>query len=499
MDDNHEEYVPQLKTNFNFVHGEPGHQQADENNENIFRTADDAATVAGDSLHHYYPGFEYDLDCHDHFRRVRPCQQEYPGEYTHYQHTNERLEGRTAVHAGQAALDKNISGIPYVSSHSNQLAGNDALFMNGSHTVAAVPIPATALPVSNRLHNCGESGAPSKPRCIEEEYTVILHRSSTAEAKSANTKYRCLFCNFTFVGGPQKIRVHLTGKRENGTRLSRCEHCPEDVRRKLEERMKAPREAANEIGLYDDDNSDLPSLPPRNVEEHHTTVLSRSQSSNSKSSNTRYKCIYCRFRFVGGPQKIRVHLTGQQEGGTRMQKCPRVPNEVVTLMEHRRKIPKPDLLATCGGSANVVTSSTIASSSHVGQSVSAKSDGAPSAAQAQQQAFAISEQKLALLKQQQHNAAQMQAQEQALLMQRQRQLEQQLYTQQHIQHLQLLYQQQMQAQTLQQLQHPLQGAYPLNTHPASAQQHGSSLLLHLPPQYMLEPVHPTSPQVIMHQ
>jgi DNA-directed RNA polymerase subunit RPC12/RpoP len=504
MNDNHEEYVPELKT-YNFAHGELDNQQAHENGENIFRTTGDAVNVARnisgknpDRQYHYYEDFQHDPDRRDYYRRVRPNQREYEEEYIHDQHAGGSTDKRNEVYDGHWASDKYAHGVTYDNGRSNQLVGNHDQF--GSQPAAAVPIPAMALQVSGQLHEYGESGALSKPRCVEEEYTVILHRSSSAEAKSANTKYRCIFCDFTFVGGPQKIRVHLTGKRENGTRLSRCEHCPEDVRRKLEERMKAPKETANENGLYDDDEGDnMPSLQPRNVEEHHMVVLSRSQSSNSKSSNTRYKCIYCRFKFVGGPQKIRVHLTGQQEGGTRMQKCARVPEEVVTLMEHRRKAPKPDLLPTPGGSANVVTSSTstCTSRAHVDSSANAMPGAPPPpTAQSQQQTLAISpqqqaliiaQQQLALVKQQELHAAQLQIQQRALLMQRQQQLEQQLYAQQQIQHLQQLHQQQMQVQMHQQyMQHSQHGVYPLSTHATAAQLHGGSLLLHSQPHHVLQ-------------
>jgi DNA-directed RNA polymerase subunit RPC12/RpoP len=546
MNDSHEEYMSEVQT-YNYA-------QDDSTNRNqhtlqdTFRTSDDSSNVGRETSgvsgrelanqYHYYGGFRTGTNgsTTDHNNQFS---HDHAGHYeessTRYRQSDERMDGTSESYVSLPISNSNTHRVPRDDHHSGQQTSNHTQFLSsGSQSAAAVPIPAMALQVSSLSSNYGagsgvgghhmtgsgattaHDGAPPKARCIEEDYAIILHRSASAAAKSSNTKYRCLFCSFTFVGGPQKIRVHLTGKRENGTRLSRCEHCPEDVRRKLEERMKAPKEAANEIGLYDDDESDTPSLPPRNVEEHHTIVLSRSQSSNSKSSNTRYKCIYCRFKFVGGPQKIRVHLTGQQEGGTRMQKCARVPEEVTMQMEHRRKAPKPDLLATPGGSANAVTSSTSTSSSqNVDSSASTMTEvSQPPTAQAQQQAFAISQQQQqqALQKQQQHHAAQLQIQQQQLQqLQRQQQIQHQLHAQQqiqqhqHIQHLQQLHQQQIQAQMQQQhLQHSLHGVHPLSTHPAAthsaaAQLHGGSLPLHLHPQHMLQLNQPTPAQMLMHQ
>jgi DNA-directed RNA polymerase subunit RPC12/RpoP len=510
MSDNREEMMAQAQT-YNYAQDQSINQPHD-----TFNVARNVIGRIPADQYHYYG----DLSGEPGGSTTRQTRH-YDGESTQYQQINERNNESDEVYGGHPTLYKYAHGLYQRDLRSNEQANNNDQFqLGGTQSAAAVPIPAMALQVSNLSHNYAagsephktsselivtHEGAPPKARCIEEDYAIILHRSSSATAKSSNTKYRCMFCNFTFVGGPQKIRVHLTGKRENGTRLSRCEHCPEDVRRKLEERMKAPREAANAMGLYDDDESDVTSLPPRNVEEHHTVVLSRSQSSNSKSSNTRYKCIYCRFKFVGGPQKIRVHLTGEQEGGTRMQKCPCVPEEVVTQMEHRRKAPKPDLLSTPGGSANVVASSTSASSS---QAHADSSDNTQSpTAQSQQRAFAISQHQLALLKQQQHHSAQLQIQQQQLQqLQRQQQLEQQLHAQQqiqqqqHIQHLQQLHQQQMQAQMHQHhMQHSLHGVHPLSTHPAASQLLQNSLPLQLPPQYMLQLNQPTSAQLLMYQ
>jgi DNA-directed RNA polymerase subunit RPC12/RpoP len=522
MNDDREVHLSQ-GPNYNFAQGEEINQQALEDS---FRTIQSTGDVTGDTndesptgQYHYYRYESFKDNCaelgNDQLNQnSRAHFDQYEKDSIQYQHINGAVE--------HPSSNPNVRGVAHDDHHSNQLAGlHDHYLSHSLLSAAALPIPAMALQVSNAagpivdgppLTDIGvtnaHDGVLQKARCIEEDYAIILHRSSSTTAKSSNTKYRCIFCNYTFVGGPQKIRVHLTGKRENGTRVSRCEHCPEVVRRRLEERMKAPKGVANETGLYEDDESDATQLPPRNVEEHHMVVLSRSQSSNSKSSNTRYKCIYCRFKFVGGPQKIRVHLTGEQEGGTRMQKCARAPEEVVLQMEHRRKAPKPDLLSTPGGSANAVTSSISTSSSqaYVESSASTMTEVSQPARQSQQQALIIAQQQLALVKQQQQHAAQLQIQEQQLqYLRRQQQLQQQLHAQQqiqqqeHIQHLQHLHHQQLQAQMHQQQQmQPLHRGHPINTLPAAAQLHGSSPSQALHPQQVLQRSQPMSSH-IMHQ
>jgi DNA-directed RNA polymerase subunit RPC12/RpoP len=482
MNDNREEYLSQVQ-----IHNSSGDDTTNQQTlEDAFRTTYDTANVTA-NVNDGNPASQFQY----YEQRFRDDSN---GSGAGRSHSGQYEEDSIQYQQIRGGMDHSASIMV-----AKPIDSTDQYLHNSSQSAAAVPIPAMALQVSNLSHNyaaglsgvgghtmtstedtIAHDGAPPKARCVEEDYAIILHRSSSATAKSSNTKYRCMFCSFTFVGGPQKIRVHLTGKRENGTRLSRCEHCPEDVRRRLEERMKAPKETANAVGIYDDDERDTPSLPPRNVEEQHTMVLSRSQSSNSKSSNTRYKCIYCRYKYVGGPQKIRVHLTGQQEGGTRMLKCARAPEEVVVQMEHRRKAPKPDLLSTPGGSANAVTSSTSTNSSraHVDTSTSTMTEASqPPTAQAQQRAFVISQQQQALHEQQQHHAAQLQIQQQQLQqLQRQQQFQQRLHAhqqiqqQQHIQHLQQLHQEQMQAQMHQQhLQQSLHGVHLLNAHSTSAQ------------------------------
>jgi hypothetical protein len=169
------------------------------------------------------------------------------------------------------------------------------------------------------------------PRCIEEQYCIILERSSSSTAKGSNSKYQCTFCSLIFVGGPQKIRVHLTGQSENKTRLSKCHNAPEEVKRFFEGRRKDDRSAHNQ------NQSSLSTITPRNWEENHCLIVQRNSNPLSKSSNTKYECKYCGTQFVGGPQKIRVHLSGKSEGSTQMSKCPLVPPDVVQELQSRRK------------------------------------------------------------------------------------------------------------------------------------------------------------------
>lgn len=169
------------------------------------------------------------------------------------------------------------------------------------------------------------------PRCIEEQYCTILERNPSLAAKGSNSKYQCTFCGLIFVGGPQKIRVHLTGQSENKTRLSKCQNVPEEVKRFFEGRRKDDKNA------HSQHQASVSMATPRNWEESHCTIVQRNNNPVSKSSNTKYECRYCHTQFVGGPQKIRVHLSGKSEGSTQMAKCPFVPQDVIQELQVRRK------------------------------------------------------------------------------------------------------------------------------------------------------------------
>lgn len=171
-------------------------------------------------------------------------------------------------------------------------------------------------------------------RCFEEQYCLILQRNLSVSAKGSNTRYRCKFCGFEFVGGPQKIRVHLSGRSENRTRLSKCTNVPDEVRLYMEMRNKSKENHFTGNCKNIDEMSDL---SPRNWEESHCVIVSRNSNPRSKNSNSRYRCRYCNLEFTGGPQKIRVHLSGDREGATILSKCPNAPSKIISLMHLRHK------------------------------------------------------------------------------------------------------------------------------------------------------------------
>eukprot|EP01031_Cornospumella_fuschlensis_P024242 gene24242-29314_t len=253
------------------------------------------------------------------------------------------------------------------------------------------------------------SVAPSnelQPRSLEETHMVILDRDPASRA--SNARYRCKYCSKEFMGGPQKIRVHLSGRRENATRLAKCPSVPEDVKEMMIIRMKPKRNYDAKKSSADDTQDDsndessretslgsstqprstqsLPIPPPlslpsgdtadglerRSREEDHMIVLSRrynasptfisppivpississsppSTPANSprnkrRSYNSQYQCKYCHLVFVGGPQKIRVHISGIPEGSTRVVRCEYAPAEAKdSILAIRREMATSD-------------------------------------------------------------------------------------------------------------------------------------------------------------
>eukprot|EP01031_Cornospumella_fuschlensis_P034621 gene34621-41925_t len=75
----------------------------------------------------------------------------------------------------------------------------------------------------------------------EEKHVEIIEKIVSAHSRGCNMRYRCLYCNKDFVGGPQKIRVHLAGQAENATRLSKCPSVPPQVRAEMLGRMKSQK------------------------------------------------------------------------------------------------------------------------------------------------------------------------------------------------------------------------------------------------------------------
>lgn len=119
------------------------------------------------------------------------------------------------------------------------------------------------------------------PRSVEEQFCVVFKRSVSSTSKSSNSSYRCRFCQFEFVGGPQKIRVHLTGKRENGTRLSMCHKVHQDVKLLMESKMKKNKFAnGQKINSYPENNL-INSIVEKSQSKSITDVSDQSPMRNS--------------------------------------------------------------------------------------------------------------------------------------------------------------------------------------------------------------------------
>eukprot|EP01031_Cornospumella_fuschlensis_P044789 gene44789-54778_t len=162
-------------------------------------------------------------------------------------------------------------------------------------------------------------------RSAEENYVHVLARKEIG----SGSVYQCRLCHKQFCGGPKKIRVHFIGSAHNGTRVLPCPEVSKELQEFMQEletksKNKGKSTASAGVSVSVDANSDrsscdsTPSGPvvPRNAEESYVEVLSR------KNCNSHYRCLLCHVEFTGGPQKIRVHLTGESEGGTRVAKCP---------------------------------------------------------------------------------------------------------------------------------------------------------------------------------
>jgi hypothetical protein len=87
----------------------------------------------------------------------------------------------------------------------NQLLNNTSLLSSFDHKKDKKQDP------NANLNVFITKGDTLKTRGVEEEHVLIMHRNGSASSKSSNSKYQCKYCGFEFVGGPQKIRVHLTG------------------------------------------------------------------------------------------------------------------------------------------------------------------------------------------------------------------------------------------------------------------------------------------------
>ena len=82
---------------------------------------------------------------------------------------------------------------------------------------------------------------------------------------------------------------------------------------------------------------DKVSLAPKSREEEFVLVLERI------GTNAKYKCPTCQHTFSGGNQKIRVHITGNKEGGSSVKACTNPNPDAVAYcsaprVTHKRKV-----------------------------------------------------------------------------------------------------------------------------------------------------------------
>merc|ERR1719487_677928 len=88
----------------------------------------------------------------------------------------------------------------------------------------------------------------------------------------------------------------------------------------------------NNAGVADNVAGYLP-LDPRNPEEKYVWVLERHL--NQHKSNNKYQCKSCNKVFCGGRQRIRIHITGVQEGSQQVSVCPRPNPEAIAEFADR--------------------------------------------------------------------------------------------------------------------------------------------------------------------
>lgn len=94
----------------------------------------------------------------------------------------------------------------------------------------------------------------------------------------------------------------------------------------MEEGGNNANDAADNVAQY------LP-LDPRNPEEKYVWVLERHL--NQHKSNNKYQCKSCNKVFCGGRQRIRIHITGVQEGSQQVSVCPRPNPEAIAEFADR--------------------------------------------------------------------------------------------------------------------------------------------------------------------
>ena len=94
---------------------------------------------------------------------------------------------------------------------------------------------------------------------------------------------QCKYCNHTYVGGPQRIRVHLLGLRGQG--VEKCKHASNDVKQQIKRLMEIASEelVSNDDAPISNENQSITSTSNSENEMHNVSQLQACSESREKT------------------------------------------------------------------------------------------------------------------------------------------------------------------------------------------------------------------------